>query len=200
MIIGLTGSFGSGKTTVSKMFKGLGANIIDADKVYHSLITPRERLYKGIIGLFGKDILKKDRTIDRKKLSSVVFKDRGRLRRLNSLTHPCVISEIKKISAKQKGVVILEAPLLFESGLFKDMNKIIVVKASVATQVKRLRISKGLKAGLVLERIRMQMPLKKKLAFADFIIDNDGTKKTTNSQVIKIWERLGAIYGTDSKT
>jgi dephospho-CoA kinase len=192
MIIGITGSFGSGKTTVAKMFSRLGAYAIDADKVYHSLIKPSGKCYKRIVGHFGEDILDKSGSVDRKKLSRVVFKDKSRLELLNDSTHPEIIKEIKRIiKSKKEKVVIVDAPLLIESGFYKEVDKIILVANKEGEQVKRMKEARGLSAEDALKRIRMQMPFNKKLAFADFIIDNSGSKTKTLTQVNEIWKKRG---------
>jgi len=192
MIIGITGSFGSGKTTVAKMFSRLGAYAIDADKVYHLLIKPRGKCYKKIVWHFGEDILDKSGNVDRKKLSRIVFKDKSRLELLNDITHSEIIKEIKKaIKSKKEKVVIVDAPLLIESGFYKEVDKIILVANKKEEQVKRMREAIGLSAEDALKRIRMQMPFNKKLAFADFIIDNSGSKTKTLTQVREIWKKQG---------
>ena len=193
MIIGITGSFGSGKTTVAKMFARLGAYIIDADKVYHSLIRQREGCYKKIVKCFGKDVLDASCRIDRKKLGKIVFKDRTKLKLLNSITHPEIVKEIKRIARSKKSeFIIVDAPLLIESGFYKEVDRIILVANKKEDQVKRIRESAGLPAKETLKRIRMQMPFKKKLAFADFIIDNSGSRLSTLTQVKEIWKQRGA--------
>ena len=191
MIIGITGSFGSGKTTVAKMFAKLGAYAIDADKVYHSLIRPEKNCYKKIVKYFGKDILAKSGQIDRKKLGNIVFKDKSKLKILNSITHDEVIKGIKRIVKTKKGKVIIEAPLLIESGFYKEVDKVILVANKEEEQVKRIKEARGLPSKKILKRIRMQMPFKKKLALADFIIDNSGSKRDTLIQVKEIWKQKG---------
>ena len=191
MIIGITGSFGSGKTTVAKMFAKLGAYAIDADKVYHSLIRPEKNCYKKIVKYFGKDILTKSGQIDRKKLGNIVFKDKSKLKILNSITHDEVIKGIKRIVKTKKGKVIIEAPLLIESGFYKEVDKVILVANKEEEQVKRIKEARGLSSKKILKRIRMQMPFKKKLALADFIIDNSGSKRDTLIQVKEIWKQKG---------
>jgi len=193
MIIGITGSFGSGKTTVAKMFAKLGAYAIDADKIYHSLIRPGKSCYKKIVRQFGKGMLGRTGQIDKGKLGKIVFKDKAKLKTLNRLTHPEVIKEIKKIIKAGKGkVIVIEAPLLIESGFYKQVDKVILVANDREEQVKRIRESRGLAAKETFKRIRMQMPFKKKLAFADFIIDNSGSKLGTLNQVTEIWKKRGA--------
>ena len=193
MIIGITGSFGSGKTTVAKMFAKLGAYAIDADKIYHSLIRPGKSCYKKIVRQFSKGILGRTGQIDKQKLGKIVFKDKAKLKTLNRLTHPEVIKEIKKIIKAGKGkVIVIEAPLLIESGFYKQVAKVILVANDREEQVKRVREGRGLAAKEIFKRIRMQMPFKKKLAFADFIIDNSGSKLGTLNQVTEIWKQRGA--------
>jgi len=193
MVIGITGSFGSGKTTVAKMFARLGAYAIDADKVYHSLIRRGKKCYKKIVRYFGKDILAGRGRIDMEKLGKIVFKDRSKLKLLNSITHPEITKEIKRIVKLNKGrFIIIDAPLLIESGFYKEVDRIILVANKRDDQVKRKSESAGLPAQETLKRIRMQMPFKKKLAFADFIIDNSGSRRNTLTQVKEIWKQQGA--------
>ncbi|MBU4457215.1 MAG: dephospho-CoA kinase [Candidatus Omnitrophica bacterium] len=184
MIIGLTGSFGSGKTSIAKMFKGLGAYVIDADAICHSLM----RLDKGV----RNKVLRNFGTIDRAMLGKIVFKDRAMQRLLNRLLHPGAIRKMDKIAkTKKKKAVIVDAPLLIESGYYKKMDKVIIVKNNKDKQIRRIVRAKGMARKEIMQRIRMQMPLKKKLAFADFIIDNGGSMKNTLIQVKVIWSKIG---------
>lgn len=202
MVIGITGSFGSGKTTVTKMFARMGAYVIDADKVCHSLMAPSKKAYRIIVGHFGYAILKKDRRIDRKKLSKIVFEKKSEQNLLNNIVHPGAIKEIEKlIRAKKKTkAVIIDAPLLIESGFYKKVDKIIVVKNDIRKQIDRIAHGKDMERQEALKRIRMQASLKKKAALADFIIDNSGSRRKTLSQVKKIWKQLGVDYDGKRKT
>jgi len=192
MIIGITGSFGSGKTTVSRMFKRLGAYVIDADKVCHSLMLPSKKAYKKVLKSFGPGIIKKDKSIDREKLAKAVFKKRSKLNLLNKIVHPEAIREIKRlVRLKRKTkAIIIDAALLLETGFHRDMDRLIVVKTKKERYIKRLHQARGMDKKQILQRIRMQAPIKRKLAFADFIIDNSGTKKKTFIQVKKIWKTI----------
>jgi len=192
MIIGITGSFGSGKTTVAKMFGRLGACVIDADKVCHLLMKPSTRLHRRVVRIFGNAILKKDKQIDRKRLADIVFASKTRLRLLNEAVHPNAIREIMKIARREKRTktVVIDAPLLVESGLHKKMDKIIVVKNRLTTQISRLNKATGLKRKDVLQRIRMQASIQKKLKLADFVIDNSISKEKTLFQVQEIWKKI----------
>lgn len=192
MIIGVTGSFGSGKTAVAGMFKRLGAYVIDADEVCHSLTAPGKGVYGKVVRCFGGSILKKDMSIDRKKLGNIVFKNKTALSKLNKIIHPEAIKVFDEmVRASKNRLVIIDAPLLVESGYYKKTDRLIVVRTNKDRQIKRIMRAKGMKRGDVLRMIGMQAPLKKKLALADFTIDNNGSKKRTLFQVKRIWKQLG---------
>ncbi|MEE8317867.1 MAG: dephospho-CoA kinase [Candidatus Omnitrophota bacterium] len=192
MIIGVTGSFGSGKTTVARMFARLGAYIIDADRICRSLMMPRKKVYKRIVRYFGNNILKDNRAIDRKKLAVIVFGQRSKLRLLNRLVHPEAIKEINKIIRinKKRKVIVVDAALLVESDFYKDMDRLIVVRTDRDRQLKRIMRRSDMTQKEILERIGMQAPLKKKMVLADFIIDNSGSRKQTLFQVEKFWKTV----------
>lgn len=191
LILGVTGSFGSGKTSVAEIFKSFGAEIVDADKLARKSIAPGSQAYKRVIRAFGKDILGKNKAIDRRKLAGVVFNNKKLLKRLNNIIHPGVISVIKnRIRDSRSKVVILDVPLLIESGLEALVDKIVVVKISRAKQIKRLRKKTGLSRGEILERIKSQISQDVKLRYANFIIDNSGTIGETKKQAERIRRML----------
>lgn len=193
VIIGITGSIGTGKSTVARIFAGLGATIIDADKIAHNVIMPNGPVYKKVISLFGKSILTKDKRINRKKLGRIVFKDKKKLRLLNSLIHPEVIkrirSMIKKKSARKRFYVI-DVPLLIESGMHKNVDRLIVVTASRKAQVSRCRQKFGMSTDEITKRMRSQIPLSRKKRLAHFIIDNNGSIASAKKQARIIWEEI----------
>jgi len=191
LVVGLTGTFGSGKSTVAGMFKALGAKIVDADSIAHEVINPGTRVYKNIVGIFSRDILGKNNRIDRCKLAKIVFKNKGSLRRLEKIVHPAIIRDIKAgIKKIKSGIVVLDAPLLIEVGLADLADKLVVVKINQKEQISRIFKKTGLSRKHILERIKYQMPLKAKLALADFIIDNNGTIEKTRMQVKSVWRKL----------
>jgi len=191
IILGLTGGFGSGKTTVAKMFRGLGAEIVDADKLAHNCIKKGPGVYQKISAIFGKSVLQSDKKIDRRKLAVLVFNNRSMLKKLNNIIHPEVIRMIKEsILSSRAKVVVLDAPLLIEAGLCDIVDKIIVVIVSRQKQVERVFKKTKIKKEEILKRIRCQMPLSKKARLADFVIDNNGDLKDTKSQVKQIWRRM----------
>ena len=194
-IIGITGSFGTGKTTVAKIFKELGAKLIDADKLAHKIIRPKTMAWKKVIASFGRNILLPQGIIDRKKLGSIVFKDKPSLDKLCRIIHPIVIEEIEKKVNQIKidtpdSLVVIDAPLLIEAGLMDKIDALIVVKANRETQIKRSINRTRLSRDQILQRIRMQMSLKDKEEKADYIIDNNGTLAQTKKEVERVWVLL----------
>lgn len=191
-VIGLTGSFGTGKTFVASVFKSLGASVIDADVIAHGVIRKPGPAYKKIINAFGSGILRSDREIDRKKLAALVFGNKRSLAKLNRIVHPEVIRVIKaKIKAAGKdAVVVIDAPLLVEARLLNIVDKMVVVKSSKKRQIERCLKKFRIKREEVLKRIRSQMSMKEKLKMADFVVQNDRTKSLTRRRVRKVWEEI----------
>lgn len=190
MRLGITGSFGSGKTTVAGMFAGLGAGVIDADKITHALLQDAG-VKQRIKNIFGAKVFFGSR-IDREKLGETVFKNKRLLDKLCGILHPRVIREIERISRRSKingRPIIIDAPLLLEAGLGKKMDAVIVVYAPRKAQLRRLR-EKGYTYSQVCSRIRMQLPLREKLKSADYVIDNGNGLEQTEKQVKKIWGEL----------
>lgn len=192
LVIGVTGIFGSGKSTVSGIFKSYGSKIIDADKIAHRHLLPGAKSYKRIVRSFGDSIIFKARKeIDRRKLGRVVFSNHKLLKKLNAIIHPEVIRDIKGNIRKSKaGVIVLDAPLLLEAGLKKIVDDLIVVIIDRDELIRRLIKKTSLKRLEILKRIKSQIPQNVKSRFADFIIDNSGTVSETRKQVKKIWRSL----------
>ena len=194
MVIGITGGFCTGKTEVVRHFKALGAKVIDLDKLAHSALTPGTRIFKKVVNDFGRDILKYNR-IDRALFAAKVFGNKDRLKRLNSIIHPVVIEQMIGLIKKwQKGskAIVVEVPLLFEVGLRKYFDYVIVVKASKKNQIIRAKRKAGFGKSETLKRINSQWPLKRKMAKADFVIDGNMSIKEVKKQAEKIWNSLVA--------
>ena len=188
-IIGLTGSFGTGKTFVASIFRSLGAKVIDADRIAHGVIRKGNPEYKRIVKSFGKEILNEKKEIDRAKLGAVVFSNTALLRELNRIVHPSVIKEIRRSirNAGKKDIVVIDAPLLIEASLDKFIDKLIVVKCQKRRQIERCREKFCLQKKEILRRIESQIPLKKKMKMADLVIDNSLTRSRTREQARKAW-------------
>jgi len=196
-VIGLTGSFGTGKTFVASIFESLGARVIDADKAAHEAIKKGTKAHGRIAAIFGKRVLDGRNDVDRKKLGKIVFADKALLKRLNGIVHPQVVKyikgEVRKARSLALEVLVIDAPLLVEAGLAGLVDKLVVVKCSKTKQVERCEKKFCLKKREVLKRIASQIPLKRKMAMADHVIENSGTKSETRKQVRKLWEEMSWI-------
>ena len=194
IIVGLTGSVGTGKSTVTNFFRELGAYIIDWDELAREVIRPHSRAWKEIVEYFGKGILNDDLTINRQKLAEIVFSDKAKVAKLNQIVHPEVFKKDERITSEIKSLdpdalIIKDIPLLFELTRPIFVDKIVVVSASEQTQLKRLE-EKGMSREDARRRIKSQLPLEKKIKSADFVINNDGPIKETKRQVEEIYSLL----------
>ena len=197
LIVGLTGGIVGGKSTVASMFRDLGAKIIDADRLGHSVILPYKSAWKKIVKLFGEDILRNDLTINREKLGKIVFADQGFLKKLNEITHPEIIKLIQKEinlarakTQNQEKILITDAALIYETKIDRLMDKVIVVYIEEDEQIKRLIKRNNLSKDEALQRIKSQIPMKEKIKMADYVIDNSSSLDKTKKQVEKIWQEL----------
>ncbi len=195
IIIGITGSLCSGKTTAASVFAKLGAIIIDADKIAHSLIQKDGRCFRDVVKTFGTEIVSQD-GIDRKKLADIVFKDKYKLRQLEDIIHPAVVKEIKKQIKKfkktntDKTLLVLDVPLLFESGLSTATDFNIVVNAPYEERIKRAINKLKISRAEAVRRISAQMPLRQKIHMADFVLNNSKNKQYLQRQVKEICKKL----------
>lgn len=194
LIVGLTGGIVGGKSTVASMFRDLGAKIIDADKLGHSVIFPNKPAWKKIVKIFGKDILQNDLTINREKLGKIVFTNQTFLKKLNEVTHPEITKMIKKeidsATNNQEKVLIIDAALIYEAKIDRLMDKIIVVYIDKDEQIKRLIKRNNFSRDEALQRVRSQIPMEEKAKMADYVIDNSNSLSKTREQVEKIWQSL----------
>jgi len=195
LIIGVTGSIGTGKTTAAKMLRRLGATVVDADEIAHRAMEPGNPAWKKIVARFGRKILRHDGYIDRQALGAEVFSDREKLRKLCAILHPEVYRRMREAvnrvrRADSSAVVVLDVPLLLETGGQKYIDKLIVVTAPREVQIGRACRKFGLRRAQIIKRIRMQMPLSRKVKAADFVIDNGGSMVSTEKQVRAIWKKL----------
>jgi dephospho-CoA kinase len=189
-VIGLTGSFGTGKTFAASVFRSLGARVLDADLIARSVTARGKPAYRKIVSAFGPAVLGRAREIDRGKLAGIVFADRKSLERLNRITHPEIIKIIKRGIGRSglHDVVVVDAPLLIEAGLAGMADIVIVVTAPRHIQIARCMKKFNIERGGVIRRISSQIPVKKKIKIADFVVDNGGSKTETRRQIMRIWK------------
>jgi dephospho-CoA kinase len=194
IVIGLTGSLGTGKTEVSRILAGLGAAVINADELGHELFRPGNPTYTEVVNAFGKSILKRNGVIDRKKLGSLVFADQAALKKLNRIMHPrireLVRQRMEEYSRSGAKVVVLEAALLLEADWKPILDQLWVTTAPEITIAKRLKKSRGLSQNQVLARLKTQMPQREKIKWADVVIDTDCTIDQLRTRVKELWEGL----------
>jgi len=197
IIAGVTGTIGTGKSTVARMFAEMGAFVIDHDRISREVVEPGKPAWQAIVDVFGNAVLNNDRSINRQALADIVFNDSARLQKLNSIVHPAVLGEDQRRVEQRKridpdGLIIKDVPLLLEAGpeiAHLLVEKIIVVFASPDVQLKRL-IVRGVPEEDARNRIKTQLPVSDKTKYADFVVNNDGTLDETMQQVKDIYSRL----------
>ena len=180
MIIGITGSIGSGKSEIAAVFKKEGAVILDADLIAKAYLEKGEKGYQAVISVFGEKIKDDNDCIDKRKLASLVFSDREKLKTLNALIHPIVHSTIKKRMAEIKNnnpgaVVVIDAPLLIEAGFHKMVDKIILVTCDEERAFRRAAKRIGVTIEEIKKRFSTQLSFSEKEKISDIVILNNGT-------------------------
>jgi dephospho-CoA kinase len=195
IVVGLTGGIASGKSTVSKIFERCGAVILDADQIARQIVAPGLPAWKEICEQFGDHLLNHDGTIDRLRLGELVFKEQRLRRQLEAIIHPRVRyhidDQVRRLHrSRPEAVVVLDIPLLLETGMEKGLAEIIVVFASPAIQRQRLMLRDGYSAQEAQMRIDAQMSMDQKRRRATISIDNSGDRATTEKQTIAIYHQL----------
>ncbi len=195
-VIGLTGGISSGKSTVSQFLAGLGAVIIDADKIGHEVLNTDREVWREVVAAFGKQIITANGEINREKLGEIVFGNSEALARLNQIMHPRIYDMVKtrldEYRRQEAGIVVLEAPLLLEAGWTSLVDEVWVTTASEATVLKRLRERTGLSEEESLARIRSQLPSEKRVKHADVVINADCSLEELEAKVKELWQELQA--------
>lgn len=202
--VGLTGGIASGKSIVGEMFVHLGAELIEADRIAHELMQPGQAVYAEVVRKFGLEILDPDGTVNRSRLAEAAFgrpgsNTRSRIQELNRVVHPAVLARqeqwMDEVGARDPGAVaIVEAALILEAGAQKQFQRLIVVtcrdEQRIARFAARLKIDSETARQEVFRRMAAQWPDEKKIAAADFVIDNSGSLDSTAAQVRTIYKKL----------
>ncbi|HID56184.1 TPA: dephospho-CoA kinase [Candidatus Poribacteria bacterium] len=200
LIVGLTGGIACGKTTVAKMMQERGAHVIDVDDIGHEMLKRGSPVYEDLVKAFGPEVLDESGDISRRKLGRLVFQNPEMRERLNEIVHPQIIRTSLERARKSAGenpcgIVVLDAPLLFEVGMEREVDVTVVVTADERKQVER-QIERWREMGRevdereALARIRAQMPLKRKIEMADFVIENNGSIEELREKVGRVWRKL----------
>lgn len=197
-IVGLTGGIGSGKSTVARMFAELGVPVVDADQVAREVVEPGTDGLRAVVDAFSTDVLQEDGTLDRKKLAERVFADADARRKLESILHPRIaaasMDRFRELAREGHPYAIYEAALLVESGSYRWMQAVVVVSASERTQIERIRRRDGLDCEAARQRIAAQLPLKEKVAVADYVISNEGDLEATRARTLEVHRALLARF------
>ena len=194
VVIGVTGGVGTGKSTVAKMFKELGAAVLDADAIAHQVMEPKRLAWRQIVETFGEGVLNEDQTINRSRLASIVFQDVQRRKQLEAMIHPHVLRHIKQQLHRLRRnrrvkAAVLDVPLLVETGADQFVDALVVVTAPPSVQRERLSRRYGGSEDLE-ARIASQWELSAKVALADYVVDNANGVDATRTQVKRIWQQL----------
>jgi dephospho-CoA kinase len=191
LIAGLTGNYGMGKSYVLSVFRELGAMVLGSDEIVHYLLQDKKVIGR-VKKILGEKIEREDGSIDKKEIAKIIF-DNSELRgKLEMLLHKLVFDEIQKSLRKIKGekrLVVVEVPLLFEGGYQDRFDTTMTVYTTQKAAIKRLTKS-GISRGNALKRLKAQLPIQIKKKKADFLIDNNGSKRKTFGQVEKIYGQL----------
>jgi dephospho-CoA kinase len=226
--VGLTGAIASGKSAVGEMFVALGAHLVQADRIAHSLMQPGEAVYNEVVRHFGRDILNPDGSINRSKLAELAFganpvrsspassnpgnpspdnSQPARVEELNRIVHPAVLRSQKEWmdaigGHNPQAVAIVEAALILEAGAAKQFDRLIVVKCSEEQRIARFGARQKLNLAAarkeVTRRMAAQLPEAEKIKAADHVIDNSATLDQTRAQVREVWEALRAAAAAKS--
>ena len=212
--VGLTGGIASGKSVVGEMFVALGAHVVQADHIAHSLMEPGEPVYNEVVRHFGREILNPDGSVNRGKLAEMAFGPRGmdqqssRIADLNRIVHPAVIRSQEEwmdaVSVQDPhGVAIVEAALLIEAGAAKRFDRLIVVTCKMEQRVERFarrqKVDLETARAEVARRMAAQLPDEEKIKAADHVVDNSGSLEITREQVQQIWAILRDCVRTSTR-
>lgn len=192
----ITGGFGSGKSTVGQMFRDLGIPVLDSDLLSHEAMKTGTTGYTEVLRLFGKRILSRAKTIDRKKLGGIVFHDPKARKKLEKILHPRVrqgvSDEIARLEKLEAPIAMVEVPLLFETGWHRTFpcDGIITLVSNVETQILRGMSKHRLSRAEVIRRIASQLPNDKKIPLSDFVLKNNRTLRALEKSVKILLRKL----------
>jgi len=193
LVIGLTGSIGTGKSEAARQLEALGASVISADQVGHDAYTPNTEAWEQVVATFGRDILQEDSEIDRRILGAIVFADPGQLEKLNAIMHPrmarMVADKIEVLRGQGVAVVVVEAALLFEAGWDSLVEEVWVTDSPENVVIERLGQRNGLSEEEARKRIHSQMGRAERLERSDAVIDNSGDMAGLESAIKELWDR-----------
>ena len=194
LVIGITGTIGSGKSTVAGFLRELGARVIDADEVGHEVYLQGSPGWKALVEAFGEKVLAPDGAVDRKKLGEIVFKNPAALAKLNCIVRPLISEEVqsrlKELRKKRARVVVLEAALLIEAGWGPLVDEIWVTIAHESIIYQRLKTNRQFTREQIQARIKAQLPVAEQLKCATRVIDTNVPLDKLKAEVARLWQEL----------
>ena len=195
LLVGLTGGIATGKSTVTALLASPSVRVVDADALAREVVEPGTPAHRQIVAEFGKEILQPDGRLDRGRMSEIVFSDPAKRKRLEAITHPAIRARFEKIKADLEragfdGILIWDASLLVESGGTKNVDRVVVVTTDPPTQLRRLMERDGSSEEAARARTASQMPLAIKTRYADYVVDNSGTREQTEARVREVYTAL----------
>jgi len=198
LLLGVTGSIATGKTTVADMLAELGARTIDFDVLSRVVVEPDKPAWQDIVAFFGEQVLKEDRSLDRNKLREIVFQDLEKKKKLESFQHPRIYEEffkqVEQFAAEDPDVIIQAVvPLLIEVNMQSFFHNVLMVYASEEEQKKRLMKRDGSSEEMAMNMISSQLSIDEKKGYCDLFIDNSGSQEQTRRQVKQLWQKLKKI-------
>jgi len=197
LVVGLTGGIGSGKSTVAGLLAAKGATVIDADHLAREVVAPGTPGYDDVVARFGPTVVAADGPLDRRALADVVFAHPAALADLNAIVHPAIrasieerLAELRSAGPDEDGVVVLEIPLLIESGRSYGAAATIVVDCAEDVAIRRLVGERDMDEADARRRMAAQICRADRVAAADFVIDNSGSRAELGGQVDRVWADL----------
>lgn len=192
--VGLTGGIGAGKSEVTRLLAGLGAMVVDADQVAREVVRPGTAGLAAVVAEFGEQVVTPEGELDRAALASIVFADPRRRAALEAITHPLIRERIARLvaSAPPDAILVQDVPLLAEKDLAGQFDLVLVVDASVETQLDRLVRARGMSEADARARIAAQANRADRLALADHVIVNNGSRAALRRRVDEVWQALQA--------
>lgn len=191
VVIGLTGGIGCGKTEVAKIFQHLGAKIIDADAIGKSVVETLPNVLKEIVKVFGRKFVNKNGTLKRKELGAYVFADEEKKIQLNRIVHPHLFKRVQQeIEGAQKAgnkIIVVDAALIYETGIENIFDKVVVVNSDLKNRIERIKQRDQLTEDEISHRMAAQMPLEEKVRRATIVITNNGSVESLKEAAEKIF-------------
>jgi dephospho-CoA kinase len=201
VLFGLTGGIASGKSTVAARWRRRGLTVIDADEIAREVVAPGTEGLQKLVGAFGPEVLAADGSLDRKRVATLAFADEEKRRGLEAVIHPLIAAASRERAARSEALgeplACYEAALLVERGLADSFRPLVVVTSRGESQVARTVLRDGVTEAEALARIRAQLPLERKIAVADWVIDNDGSLEELWARADDVLDRVCAGAGID---